>query len=286
MITDLPPLLEHGEITFDLLWTLFRPNTIVYTRCIFSEEPKCLIFDFGDEKEIKKEKYYVLQCRYVDFNGKVFGEVATNLIIPEFRGAKTITSLQIHPLQYHPEMAKIKSDLIKRGQKFTTLKGVHHCAYQGLAHIKNEKGQPVKFTTKGRIMVDPVSFKDHNPNYERPRIDILSMNDLRGVRSHVLDNIIGDGLVGRDVLLNGTAPNAKGVLGSRIDSLTKEGKPSNGAESEQCPEDIEDSDLLLICSPTVLGFSLDRHVWGESPKFFLSSLGVGIIYLVTNVYRI
>ena len=256
-LAALPPLLEHGEITFDLLWTLFCPNAIVYTTCIFSEQPKCLIFDFGDEQMIKKENYYILQCRYIDFNGKVFGEVVANLLIPEFRGTKAITSLEVFPLRHHRDLAGVRSDLIKRGQKFTSLNGVHHWAYNGLAHFK-KKGQPIKFTAKGRIMVDPISFKDHNPNYERPRVDGLSGRDLAGIRNDVLADILADGLTGRNAL-NDNTHSANGLLGSRVEALTKKRKPS---DIKNAPGELQDEELLLICCPTVLGFSLDRKIWG------------------------
>ena len=29
----LGPLLEKDQITYDLLWTLFKPNTLAYTKC-------------------------------------------------------------------------------------------------------------------------------------------------------------------------------------------------------------------------------------------------------------
>jgi hypothetical protein len=30
----LETLLKHGEITYDLLWALFKPNTLVFTKCL------------------------------------------------------------------------------------------------------------------------------------------------------------------------------------------------------------------------------------------------------------
>ncbi|CAD6566684.1 MAG: hypothetical protein ASARMPREDX12_008793 [Alectoria sarmentosa] len=240
IIKTLPELLERGEMTFDLLWTLFPPNTVVYTSCVYSEEPKCLIFDFGEEKILKKGKFYVLQCRYLDFNGKLLGEVISNLLIPEFRGAKPIVSLEAFPLKYHQEMAKVKSELIERGRRFASLKGIHHTAYQGLAHQKR-KGEPFKFSVKGRIMVDPIAFKEHNPNYERPRVDGLSGRDILGIRNDVLHDILIEGL-------------------GLTDDIKHAGAKNKTSEMK--------SEEFLVCGPTVLGFSLDRRAWGN----FLHSL--------------
>lgn len=233
-------------MTFDLLWTLFPPNTVVYTSCVYSEEPKCLIFDFGEEKLLKKGKFYVLQCRYLDFNGKLLGEVISNLLIPEFRGAKPITSLEAFPLKYHQEVAKVKSELIERGRRFASLKGIHHTAYQGLAHQKR-KGEPFKFSVKGRIMVDPIAFKEHNPNYERPRVDGLSGRDILGIRIDVLNEILVEGLGLTDEIKHHGVKNKMGEM-----------------------RDEE----FLVCGPTVLGFSLDRRAWGKAP-FVSAVVGKG-----------
>ena len=234
----LPELLERGEMTFDLLWTLFPPNTLIYTSCVYSEEPKCLVFDFGEEKILKKGKFYVLQCRYLDFNGKVLGEVISNLLIPEFRGTKPITSLEAFPLKYHQEMSKVKSELIERGRRFASLTGIHHTAYQGLAHQKR-KGEPFKFSVKGRIMVDPIAFKEHNPNYERPRVDGLSGRDILGIRNDVLHDILAEGL-------------------GLTDDIKSSGDKNKTGEMKE--------EEFLVCGPTVLGFSLDRRAWGKFPN--------------------
>lgn len=232
-------------MTFDLLWTLFPPNTLVYTSCVYSEEPKCLVFDFGEEKILKKGKFYVVQCRYLDFNGKVLGEVISNLLIPEFRGAKPITSLEAFPLKYHQEMAKVRSELIERGRRFASLSGIHHTAYQGLAHQKR-KGEPFKFSVKGRIMVDPIAFKEHNPNYERPRVDGLSGRDILGIRTDVLHDILAEGL-------------------GLTDDIKSTGDKNKTGEMKD--------EEYLVCGPTVLGFSLDRRAWGKVSRSLFTLLG-------------
>ncbi|KAL2056976.1 hypothetical protein ABVK25_002715 [Lepraria finkii] len=240
-IQTLPQLIEHNEITFDLLWALFPPNSLVYTTCIYSEQPKCLVFDFGDVQVIKQQTYWVLQGRYLDYDGKKFGEVSRALLIPEYRGAKIITSLETFPLACHPEVAEVESTLIERGRKFMSLQGVHHRSYNGLAHFKKD-GQPIKFNLKGRFMVDPLCFKEHNANYERPRIDGVSVRDLLGIRRRDLEDI--SELLGNQDITGTNSSNA-----SKSDGSSKLGEMTD--------------EELLICSPTVLGFSLERRLWAE-----------------------
>ncbi|XTI87880.1 P-loop containing nucleoside triphosphate hydrolase protein [Cenococcum geophilum] len=51
-------LLQSGQITYDLLWALFKPNALK------------------------------IECRYLNFNGTDFGEASTKVKIPKFRGVK------------------------------------------------------------------------------------------------------------------------------------------------------------------------------------------------------
>ena len=44
-------------------------------------------------------KYFHLEYRYVDFDGKVFGETSIELAILQSRGTKRISSLDAFPLE-------------------------------------------------------------------------------------------------------------------------------------------------------------------------------------------
>ena len=242
-IKTLPKLLEHGEITFDLLWALFRPNSIVYSVDENSEQPECTIVDFGEDKEGMRGKFFALDVRNINWDGKVFGEVSDIIVIYEFPGAQPITSLDAFPLKYHQDMSTVKSTLIKRGRHFTALAGVHHCAYSGLAHVKKDPpAKTVKFSAKDRLMVDSLTFREHNPNYNSPRVIGSVGRAIGGIRARMND-------LGGELLDNTSNPFPA--------------QPRSYIISD--PAKMTDNDLL-ICSPTVLGFSLEKRVWGQFPS--------------------
>lgn len=98
--------------------------------------------------------------------------------IPEFRGARKISSLGCYPLKYHKNEAQLREDLIERGKKFVSLGGVHYKSHQGMAYQKKKKAI-IKVNINGRIMVDPAIHRRINPNYPvslvRPKDhDVLS----------------------------------------------------------------------------------------------------------------
>lgn len=166
-IERLTQLLDDDKITYDLLWALFRANDHVITTCPGSGKPRCLRYDLGEEKKTDQGlEYFELQCRYFDFDGKVFGEVTEMLSIPKFRGSRPITALEHFPLRFHPALDDIRDQLTACGRKFVEMMGRQHRYYDGQAFFQSSSG-PIRIPVKSRIMVDPELFRKTNPNYPR-----------------------------------------------------------------------------------------------------------------------
>ena len=71
---ELTQLLSHGEITYDLLWALFKPGATVYTMDQECEQPRCFLYDFGDPvKHPTAGNYFEMVCRSLHYDGKFFG---------------------------------------------------------------------------------------------------------------------------------------------------------------------------------------------------------------------
>ena len=71
-------LLDSGEITFDFLWALFKPNKLVYRKCYGTNKRRYIRFNLGEVKENNKgDEYFRVEGRYLDFDGKNFGKAIT-----------------------------------------------------------------------------------------------------------------------------------------------------------------------------------------------------------------
>ncbi|KAF8540209.1 P-loop containing nucleoside triphosphate hydrolase protein [Trichophaea hybrida] len=222
------PLQEHGEITYDLLWALFKPNTPVYTTCFGTKKPRCVIYDSAEEMiNRSKKKYWSMDCRFSDFDGKTFGKASIELVIPKFRGTKRINTLPAFPLKYHLDEKQVKSDLVECGRKFVRLTGTHHCHCQGGAFLMH-KGDAVRFSVDSRVMIDANFFWKMNPNYSRPRTDLARTRPE-----------------------GGSGPPPGGPPG-------RDQVKSDDVE----PADLTEDDFL-ICCPTVPGFSFGGKLWAE-----------------------
>ena len=225
----LVPLLEKHQITYDLLWTLFKPNTLVHTKCFGTGQPRCVRYDFGEEKTTKGGlKYFHVNARYLDFDGKVLGETSSEHAIEKFRGAKQIAALEVFPLKFHPSEERVRAHLITSGRKFLSMMGVRLYEYKGKAFYI-EKGQVVEMFVKSRVVVDAAYFREENPNYARPSIE----GSNKGSNWIYID---------------------LDEVDQELSSSTK----ANGID----PSEVKGDDLV-ICSPTIPGFSLDNNRWGE-----------------------
>ncbi|KAJ6046919.1 hypothetical protein N7444_008173 [Penicillium canescens] len=141
-------MLQHGHITYDLLWALFKPGSHVYGRCFGTGEPRCVIFDAGEETTEDDVTYYRLECRYLDYDGQKFGEAGIFLGVTKFRGSKPIEALQAFP-----------STIIQ-----IVMRSAKNCAF----FMKN--GTAVEVKINGQVGVDAAFFRQMLPNYSRPRL--------------------------------------------------------------------------------------------------------------------
>lgn len=163
---SLYPMLENGLITFDLLWALWKPNTLAYTSTYgCQDEPRVFKVETAEKHfSIMKGDLYYIEGKYFEYDGKQFGFGNIMDEISEFRGARKITSLGVFPLEYLKNKDQIREQLIERGKKFVSLSGVHYRSHHGMAFFKKKKAM-IKVNINGRIMVDSSIHRRINPNY-------------------------------------------------------------------------------------------------------------------------
>lgn len=165
--SSLDPMLKNGLITFDLLWALWKPDTLAYCSTYGNlDMPRVFKVESAERHStMHKGEFYYLDGKYLEFDGKRFGYGHIFEEIPEFKGARKITSLPCYPLSYCANEEEVRERLIIRGQKFVDLSGMHYKAYNGMAFMKRKKAI-IRFNiTNSRIMIDPASFRRINPNY-------------------------------------------------------------------------------------------------------------------------
>ncbi|EEH42389.2 uncharacterized protein PADG_07209 [Paracoccidioides brasiliensis Pb18] len=275
------PLLESNTITFDLLWALFKPNSIAYTTTYSStDEPRAFKIEYATkESSFVKGQWYCIEGRYLEYDGKSFGMGTMAVEVESFKGPRKISSLMCYPLKYHRDPEGLKETLIERGKKFIALQGMNYRFHKGMAFYKKRRSI-IKVNINGRVMVDPAIHRRINPNYPistvKPKDPDL-LDDSENESGSEACCCAGSGSESEHW------PKEE-RLKTRLKLVQdKEGKPhvieieydDNGNEivkedmdkitdKNQKGEELEfTEEELIIASPVVLGFAFSEKLWLE-----------------------
>jgi hypothetical protein len=170
-ITSLEHLLASGEITWELLWTIFPPNVLVYRYHPLVEEDQIMkLRAMRQAKRIDKSRYWDFDCHVVGDDGIKFGLAYEpfSMEIDEFTGTRKITDLRIYPLQYHVRAAELSQIALERGRRFAKLSEprVMQTSGSAMAEKRDARWQPYayKFKSNRRAIIDPAGYRTFNPN--------------------------------------------------------------------------------------------------------------------------
>jgi hypothetical protein len=159
--TQSPP-----RCTFKTLWLLFEKGQDVITK-VNGEWRAFVVADTTMGKRLGQGKLasFVVDCWYMDFDGKELGRVQhpeeSRFTIFPFQGTKEITSLPIYPMQYHeknPDIKELRNDLIQRGQRFWKLRKAAQREYAG------ETLDQVRRYIDNRVMIDYQAYVRAHPD--------------------------------------------------------------------------------------------------------------------------
>ena len=145
-------LKKQGSTTFDALWTIFPPGTVVYghlflkTDQIFIVEDNLRPWPREDNRSRSgTPKIWELKCWTYDFTGKVFLRKAVKLPFEQFQGTKPISALPFYPLEAMSSVKRetIEAKLLKSGRTFRK-----YCTAEEGDRMYKYKGQAI-FDKKG-----------------------------------------------------------------------------------------------------------------------------------------
>jgi hypothetical protein len=77
----------------------------------------------------------------IAYDGKNFKFASSKVVILKYDRYKPLTKLEAFPFEYHKDQKAIRTTLLERGKKYTTLFGIHHCTYNGFAEMANLYGR-------------------------------------------------------------------------------------------------------------------------------------------------
>ena len=126
--------LDNGLVTYEYLWALFEPDTLIYKQSNGQDR----LYELVDSSYRKGQDgdFFNLTCRYIDCDGIAFGYITTSLTIGDFDGIKLISELSVLPIHLHSQIGLIWERLCKRGKSFVELNGFHYKSYSGVCTVQ------------------------------------------------------------------------------------------------------------------------------------------------------
>lgn len=130
---EIQKLLNAGQITFPLLWLIFKPGELVYTQ-LYKHERILRLCKTGYGQHPVKGKYFDVDCSFTSYDGVAVGK--SNQPIRIWHGESfmqyapsLITALNVFPLNYFSGKDKLCERLAARGQRYLEFREmcVMHC---------------------------------------------------------------------------------------------------------------------------------------------------------------
>lgn len=138
---------------------LYAPGTVVYTT--HNGEHEAYIVDSLHGSSIyprnrsgrHSHSALELTCWSINYDGEIFGREWTTHVISPYNGKKEISSLDLVPETFLPNVATVKENLIARGKSFWGLHGQNYREYTGEIWSQQMNDDPI------RVMVDHLTYQ-------------------------------------------------------------------------------------------------------------------------------
>lgn len=232
----------NGVITYSTIWMIFEPGTTVFA--VKDGQDCAAKFNHGNYQDTPCGNRYSLGCQMVDWDGENFGLGNAQFHVWEFEGTTKITKLSAYPLEYHPNLVKVKDALVQRGKAFEELSGYHYKNYQGIGIGEGPWG-PIKYNVDSRIIIDTYAWNRFNPNKQ---VNLTTLARPITTASSI------------DFEDDGEDEDEDEDYDSYVED--EEDEPSEAvASGEKSNLKSLTSDQLLLCSASLKGYSLKNKKW-------------------------
>lgn len=169
-ISSLATLVPAGEITWNRLWALFKPNQLAYHFHQLTEQHLVVMTRWTDIVKECDGQYFRVGVDIINDDGVSFGLAKKIFEIKEFEGSSRILDLTVYPIEFSPKKDDILAHARARAKKFVSMVGHQYMDISGSAmrEIRSATHKPrnVRFFSFGKMIVDPKSFRLFEPDAE------------------------------------------------------------------------------------------------------------------------
>ncbi|KAL1645187.1 hypothetical protein SLS58_003892 [Diplodia intermedia] len=150
-VANMNTLLVSEQITWELMWALFTPNSLVYHYHGLTQQFQLLRFRKATKKKDLEQMvmYWHIDCDAVVFDGDKFGLAKIpHLRIDEYPGSRYIRDLAVYPLDFAKEKDSVFEHAVARGKRYSAITKAEYveCDGPAMREILNKDLKPKQFT--------------------------------------------------------------------------------------------------------------------------------------------
>lgn len=258
--------LGKNLVDFDHLWTLFPPRLLIRGVDELGQPRAYRVRSCDYKKQPDCTKNFRLRADYIDSDGVSVGYVEPRLLpeIKQFAGLKTLSDLPYSPLDRHQDTARVRSELLERGEMTLRLQAKRLWEYKGhaLAEENDERMSRSKQTETSHLDLVNKLLKRFLPSSDNgndttgggsktskfnvscppPPYSLICVTDLGVLQSH--GRVMIDPIAYKEMV-----PNTK-IVPNIHTPLDK--------------SDLDETHKILM-NPLAYGFNFGDKTWGKSP---------------------
>ncbi|KAH0017120.1 P-loop containing nucleoside triphosphate hydrolase protein, partial [Aureobasidium melanogenum] len=159
-------LREQNVMSYQHLWTVFKPKTIAFARVLGQVQAFRVLDSHYQCGQCPRMN---IQLQQVDFDGKRFGHQTEQMAIPAYMGAVSISKLNVVPRLFFPHVEEVEEALIARGRRFEQYAGIHFAEHAAIAleHVYNSARGDYDINRvhiSERVVIDCLTHHRLNPD--------------------------------------------------------------------------------------------------------------------------
>jgi len=152
-LAQIENLTSHGEITFELLYAILVPRSVMLTSNPLTGNLQALQLTSANLTvpgmgiafyDVILEGIDVDDSDVLKMEG--FTRIQSRVVIPGFKGTMKIAALDAYPMIFHPQHVELKEKFLERGRKWAKIAGgIHHVQYEGTGGVRCSNGKMMKY---------------------------------------------------------------------------------------------------------------------------------------------
>lgn len=144
ILRDLEKLTSQKQITFEVTWALFKPNTLVFNYHTLTQQARLLLVRRVDQCQRKNgTRFLLVTCDMIHDDGNSFGLARESFEIDQFRGAIPISDLTVYPLEFKADKDDVLAQAVQSGKLFAQMDphSFHEISGQAMREVELADGK-------------------------------------------------------------------------------------------------------------------------------------------------